>query len=67
VEAHYQHIEQWIAHQWAVPGLEDHVKFTDSGLDRADALLLDLLTIPLQRNRLDVTESLPRESNKINA
>jgi oxygen-independent coproporphyrinogen-3 oxidase len=67
VEAHYQHIEQWIAHQWAVPGLENHVKFTDSGLDRADALLLDLLTIPLQRNRLDVTESLPRESNKINA
>ena len=67
VDAHYQHIEQWIAHQWAVPGLEDHVKFTDTGLDRADALLLDLLTIPLQRNRLDVTESLPRESYKINA
>jgi oxygen-independent coproporphyrinogen-3 oxidase len=67
VDAHYRHIEQWIDHQWAVPGLEDQVRFTDTGLDRADALLLDLLTIPLQRNRLDVTESFPRESNKVNA
>ncbi len=67
VEAHHQHIEQWIAHKWAVPGLVNHVKFTDTGLDRADALLLDLLTIPLQRNRLDVAETFPRESDKINA
>ena len=67
VEAHHQHIQQWIAHEWAAPGLVNHVKFTDTGLDRADALLLDLLTIPLKSHRLDVAESLPRESDKINA
>lgn len=67
VEAHHQHIQQWIAHQWAVPGEASHVRLTDTGLDRADALLLDLLTIPLKSHKLDVAESLTRESDKINA
>mgnify|MGYP001555667401 FL=1 len=57
-QTHYDHIDQWIAHGWAVPGLTDRVRFTDLGLDRADALLLDLLSIPLESHSSNVSESL---------
>ena len=57
-QTHYDQIQQWVAHGWAVSDLTDHVRFTDLGLDRADALLLDLLSIPLESNRSIVTESL---------